>query len=67
MSHNLYMNVGRESDGRVVPTKCLNKGGSSSPAEGMEGRRPTKENTVQTAASQIISSGSITLKTPSVC
>jgi len=57
MSHNLDMNAGRESDGRVVPTKCLNKGGSFSPAEGMEGRRPTKENTGQTAASQMQSWG----------
>ena len=53
MSHNLDMNAGRESDGRVLPAKCPNKGGSLSPAEGMEGRRPTKENTGQTAASQI--------------
>ena len=45
MSHDLDMNVGRESDGRVVPAKCPNKGGSCTPAEGMEGRRPTKENT----------------------
>ena len=40
-----------------TPAKCLNKGGSFSPAEGMEGRRPTKENTRQTAASQIQSWG----------
>ena len=53
MSHNLDKNVGRESDGRVLPTKCPNKGGSSTPAESTEGRRPTKENTGQTAASQI--------------
>src|SRR5580700_4603344 len=53
MSHNLDKNVGRESHGRVIPTKCPNKGGSSTPAEGMEERRPTKENTGQTAASQI--------------
>jgi hypothetical protein len=53
MSHNLDMNAGRESDGCVVPAKCPNKGGSLSPAEGMEGRRPTKENTGQPAASQI--------------
>ena len=53
MSHNLDMNVGRESDGCVVPAKCPNKGGGFTPAEGMEGRRPTKENTGQTAASQI--------------
>ena len=53
MSHNLGMNAGRESDGRVVPAKCPNKGGDFSPAEGREGRRPTKENTGQLAASQI--------------
>ena len=53
MSHNLDMNAGRESDGCVVPAKCPNKGGSFSPAEGMEGRRPTKENTGQAAAFQI--------------
>ena len=53
MSHNLDMNAGRESDGCVIPAKCPNKGGSLSPAEGMEGRRPTKENTGQAAASQI--------------
>jgi len=57
MSHNLDMNAGRESDGCVVPAKCPNKGGSPSPAEGMEGRRPTKENTGQTAASQMQSWG----------
>ncbi len=53
MSHKLDMNAGRESDGCVVPAKCPNKGGSSTPAEGMEGRRPTKENTGQTAACQM--------------
>jgi len=53
MSCNLDMNAGRESDGCVVPAKCPNKGGSFSPAEGMEGRRPTKENTGQTAACQM--------------
>jgi len=53
MSHNLDMNVGRESDGCVVPAKCPNKGGSHTPAEGMEGRRPTKENTGQAAAFQM--------------
>jgi len=36
-----------------TPAKCPNKGGGFTPAEGMEGRRPTKENTGQTAASQI--------------
>jgi hypothetical protein len=53
MSHNLGMNAGRESDGCVVPAKCPNKGGRLTPAEGMKGRRPTKENTGQTAACQI--------------
>jgi RNA-directed DNA polymerase len=57
MSHNLGMNAGGESDGCVVPAKCPNKGGCLSPAEGMEGRQPTKENTGQTAASQIQSWG----------
>jgi len=37
------MHVGGESDGRILPTKCPNKG-EQAPAEGMEGRRPTKEN-----------------------
>lgn len=51
------MNAGRESDGCVVPTKCPNQGGCLSPAEGMEGSQPTKENTGQTTASQIQSWG----------
>ncbi len=50
MNQKSSMNVGRESDGREVPAKCLNKGGNP-PAEGMEGRRPAKENTEQTTAS----------------
>src|SRR5246500_5616004 len=57
MSHNLGINAGRESDGRVLPAKGPNKGGSLSPAEGLEGRRPTKENTGQAAASQMQSWG----------
>jgi hypothetical protein len=57
MSHNLDMNAGRESDGCVVPAKCPNQGGRTTLAEGMEGRRPTKENTGQTAASQMQSWG----------
>jgi RNA-directed DNA polymerase len=56
MSHESNMNVGGESDGRVLPAKCPNKDGKPS-AEGAEGRRPTKENTVQTTASQIQSWG----------
>ena len=45
------MHVDGKSDGRVVPTKCPNKSGNPQ-AEGMEGRRPTKENTEQTNTSQ---------------
>ena len=41
------MNVGGPSDGRVVPMKDPNKNRASL-AEGLEGRRPTKENTEQT-------------------
>jgi RNA-directed DNA polymerase len=58
MNHNSNMNVDRESDGRVIPTKCPNKGGNTSSAEGMEGRRPIEENTGQTTASQMQSWGS---------
>ncbi len=43
------MHVDGESDGRVVPTKCPNNGEQPS-AEGMEGRRSTKENIGQTTA-----------------
>jgi len=43
MSQKSNMHVGGESDGCVVPTKCPNNGGEP-PAEGMEGRQPTKEN-----------------------
>jgi RNA-directed DNA polymerase len=56
MNHESNMNVGGESDGRVLPAKCPNKEGKPS-AEGAEGRRPTKENTGQTTASQIQSWG----------
>jgi RNA-directed DNA polymerase len=49
MSQTSSMHVGGESDGREVPTKCLNKGGEPL-AEGMEGRRATKENIGQTTA-----------------
>jgi RNA-directed DNA polymerase len=51
MNHKSNTNVGRESDGCVVPAKCPNKGGKPS-AEGAEGRQPTKENTEQTNATQ---------------
>src|ERR1700688_578634 len=56
MNHKTDMNVGRESDGRVLPEKYPNKDGKSS-AEGAEGRRPAKENTGQTTASQMQSWG----------
>jgi RNA-directed DNA polymerase len=49
LSHKSNMHVGGELDGRVVPTKCPNNGGKP-PAEGMEGRRPTKENIGQATA-----------------
>jgi group II intron reverse transcriptase/maturase len=49
MSRESNMHAGGESDGRVVPTKCSNKGGQPL-AEGMEGRRPAKENIEQAAA-----------------
>jgi RNA-directed DNA polymerase len=57
MNHKSNRQVGGESDGRVVPAKRPNKDGRSSSAEGAEGRRETKENTGQTAASQIQSWG----------
>ena len=57
MSHKSNVNTGRESDDRVLPAKGLNKGGSISPAEGLEERRSTTENTEQTAASQMQSWG----------
>jgi len=56
MNHKSNMNVDGESHGRVVPAKCPNKDGKPS-AEGAEGRRPTKENTEQTTASQTQSWG----------
>ena len=43
MSRTANMHVDGGSDGRIVPAKCPNKGEQAS-AEGMEGRRPTKEN-----------------------
>ncbi len=50
------MHVDGKSDGRAVPTKCLNKSGNPL-TEGMEGRRPAEENTEQTTASQTQSWG----------
>ena len=49
MSQKSDMNVGGESDGRVLPSKCPNNGGRPL-AEGMEERRPIKENIGQTTA-----------------
>jgi RNA-directed DNA polymerase len=49
MSRESNMHIGGESDGCVVPTKCPNNGGQP-PAEGMEGRQPTKENIGQATA-----------------
>src|SRR6266436_9606747 len=49
VSQKSNTHVGGESDGRVVPTKCPNNGGRP-PAEGREGRRPTKENSGQATA-----------------
>jgi RNA-directed DNA polymerase len=43
------MHVGGKSDGRVIPSKCPNNSGQPL-AEGMEGRRPIKENIGQTTA-----------------
>jgi len=50
------MHVDGKSDGRAVPTKCPNKSGNPL-AEGAEVRRPAKENTEQTTASQTQSWG----------
>ncbi len=49
MSQESNMHAGGGADGCVIPTKCPNKGGKP-PAEGMEGRRPTKENIGQATA-----------------
>src|SRR2546428_13501004 len=46
MSPKSSTHVDGESDGRIVPTKGSNKDGQPS-AEGLEGRRPTKENIEQ--------------------
>jgi RNA-directed DNA polymerase len=46
LSPKSNMHVGGESDDRIVPAKCRNNG-EQAPAEGMEGRRSTKENIEQ--------------------
>jgi hypothetical protein len=56
MSHKSSMHVGRESDDRVLPTKCSNNDGKPS-AEGAEGRRSAKENSGQATATQTQSWG----------
>jgi hypothetical protein len=53
------MHVEGESDGRVLPTKRPNNGGKPL-AEGVEGRRPTKENIEQTTALRTQSRASAT-------
>jgi len=49
LSQKSNMHVAGESDGRIVPAKCPNNG-EQAPAEGMEGRRATKENIEQATA-----------------
>src|SRR5271157_4337642 len=51
MSQTSNMHVAGESDGRVLPTKGPNSVGRPA-GEGLEGRRPTKENTGPTAAAR---------------
>src|SRR5271169_997966 len=46
LSPKSNMHVDGESDDRIVPAKCRNNG-EQAPAEGMEGRRSTKENIEQ--------------------
>ena len=45
--HNTDMDVSGESDSSIVPKKPANKGGVPQPAESVEGRGLTKENTEQ--------------------
>jgi RNA-directed DNA polymerase len=51
MSQTSNMHVVGESDGRILPTKGPNATGRPT-AEGLEGRRPTRENTGPTAAAR---------------
>lgn len=50
MSYKASLHDSGGSDGCVVPTKGPNNDGRIASAEGLEGRRPTKENTGQRAA-----------------
>ena len=52
MSHNPDAYVRGKSDGCGVPEKRPNKGGQPPPAEAVEGRQPTKGNSLGTAASR---------------
>jgi hypothetical protein len=52
-SHNPDVYVAGESDSPIVPEKSANKGGVPSPAESMEGRGLTEENTEQTLLDRI--------------
>src|SRR5437879_2925427 len=54
MSRETNMHADGESDGCVIPTKCSNNGGQPL-AEGMEGRRPAKENIEQATAPRTLS------------
>jgi len=65
MNRKSGMHVDGESDGCVVPTKFPNKGGQPL-AEGMEGRRPTKENTEQPPASRTQRRNSVSSGLPGV-
>jgi group II intron reverse transcriptase/maturase len=49
LGHKPGMNIPGKSDGCIVPRKPPNKGREDLLAEGVEGRRPTKGNTEQTA------------------
>lgn len=51
MSPTSNMHVTGESDGCIVPTKGPNPEGQPA-GEGLEGRRPTRENVDQTAATR---------------
>ena len=62
---NVY--VFGESDGCVVPTKGPNNDGGNASAEGLEGRRPTKENTGQLTRTPDSAPGLCASRRCSVC